>query len=227
MIQQPGCPNLYWALTDLASQPVDIREALSYEAREWEFTVHKVTELDRRTFTPDEALDLAKSVWKWVGPIGPGGPKAELGTPGILLWAVELQPAAREYLLNHGYKAEQIDAMPILQTVLLYRWKQYDVVRDDYFKWLLLPTDEARAAEDLPAVPGGYGKQPRVQQQVVPLSYGADLQPPSPQTSAPPPDTTTPPDNPAGSGDGADQASKAVVARFRQRREHDSNTLAA
>jgi hypothetical protein len=78
--------------------------------------------------------------------------------------------------------------------------------------------DEARAAEDLPAVAGGYGKQPRVQMQVVPLSYGADLQPPSPQTSAPPPPgTATPPDNPAGSGDGADQA-KAAVARFRQRR---------
>src|SRR5580765_7849450 len=68
--------------------------------------------------------------------------------------------------------------------------------------------DEARAAEDLPAVPGGYGKQPRVQPQVVPLSYGADLQPPSPQ-SATPADAQPPPDNAAdGSGDGANQPSK-------------------
>lgn len=56
--------------------------------------------------------------------------------------------------------------------------------------------DEARAQEDLPAVPGGYGSQPRVQQQVVPLSYGADLQPPSPQP-AQPPDTTPPIDDTA------------------------------
>lgn len=40
--------------------------------------------------------------------------------------------------------------------------------------------DEARAEEDYPAVPGGYGAMPRVQQQVVPLSYGANLQPPDP-----------------------------------------------
>jgi HK97 family phage portal protein len=70
--------------------------------------------------------------------------------------------------------------------------------------------DEARAAEDLPAVPGGYGKQPRVQQQVVPLSYGADLQPPSPQPATPP--AAPPPDNTAdGSGDAANQPSKQQI----------------
>lgn len=40
--------------------------------------------------------------------------------------------------------------------------------------------DEARAEEDLPAVPGGHGAMPRVQQQVVPLSYGTAMRPPDP-----------------------------------------------
>jgi HK97 family phage portal protein len=44
--------------------------------------------------------------------------------------------------------------------------------------------DEARNEMDLPTVPGGYGAMPRVQQQVVPLSYGADLQPPKPAAEA-------------------------------------------
>ena len=44
--------------------------------------------------------------------------------------------------------------------------------------------DEARADEDLPAVPGGHGAMPRVQQQVVPLSYGTAMQPPA--TPGPP-----------------------------------------
>jgi len=38
--------------------------------------------------------------------------------------------------------------------------------------------DEARAEVDLPAVSGGHGTMPRVQQQVVPLSYGSAMQPP-------------------------------------------------
>lgn len=56
--------------------------------------------------------------------------------------------------------------------------------------------DEARAEEDLPAVPGGHGAEPRVQQQVVPLSYGTAMKPSEPAPSAPPaaPDTS-PPDN--------------------------------
>lgn len=45
--------------------------------------------------------------------------------------------------------------------------------------------DEARASEDLPAVDGGHGAMPRVQQQVVPLSYGTNMQPPSPAPATP------------------------------------------
>lgn len=40
--------------------------------------------------------------------------------------------------------------------------------------------DEARNEEDLPTVTGGHGEMPRVQQQVVPLSYGTDMKPPEP-----------------------------------------------
>jgi HK97 family phage portal protein len=47
--------------------------------------------------------------------------------------------------------------------------------------------DEARAEEDLSAVANGYGAMPRVQQQVVPLSYGANMQPPPPAPAGSPP----------------------------------------
>lgn len=51
-------------------------------------------------------------------------------------------------------------------------------------------SDEARNEIGLPVTPGGHGKMPRVQQQVVPLSYGSTLQPPSPPPApaAPPPE---------------------------------------
>jgi HK97 family phage portal protein len=42
----------------------------------------------------------------------------------------------------------------------------------------IFSSDEARDEFDLPATPGGFGKMPRVQQQVVPLSYGAEMEPP-------------------------------------------------
>lgn len=46
-------------------------------------------------------------------------------------------------------------------------------------------SDEARAEEDLPASPNGVGREPRVQQQVVPLSYGFNMKPPDPNKVAP------------------------------------------
>lgn len=45
--------------------------------------------------------------------------------------------------------------------------------------------DEARAEEGLPAVPGGFGEEPRVQQQVVPLSAAAAIPAAPPAPSAP------------------------------------------
>jgi len=49
-------------------------------------------------------------------------------------------------------------------------------------------SDEARNELDLPVTPGGHGAMPRVQQQVVPLSYGSEMKPPSPaEASAPAP----------------------------------------
>ena len=50
-------------------------------------------------------------------------------------------------------------------------------------------SDEARNELDLPITPGGHGAMPRVQQQVVPLSYGTDMKPPTPASAtAPQPD---------------------------------------
>jgi HK97 family phage portal protein len=59
----------------------------------------------------------------------------------------------------------------------------------------IIASDEARAQLELPKSPGGVGKMPRVQQQLVPLSYGADMKAPDPNAApppAPPPAAATP-----------------------------------
>ncbi len=45
-------PNLYWALTDLAVRPIELREALSYESKMWEFTIHDITQLNDASYHP-------------------------------------------------------------------------------------------------------------------------------------------------------------------------------
>ncbi len=176
LIAAKDSPNLYWAITDLAENPVGLRQALSYESRLLEFTFHSLGELDRRILAPEEALQLANK------------DLPDLTTRGAhnlavtFLGAMQQQPAARKYLLEHGYTSEKLDAMPVLQEVLLYRWRQFLIVRDDCFKWLFLPdgelpdalsrsTEAVRAAERggegapfiavLPAVQAAYYAQIR------------------------------------------------------------------
>jgi len=64
--------------------------------------------------------------------------------------------------------------------------------------------DEARNEIGLPVVPGGVGAEPRVQQQVVPLSYGFDMKPPQPA------------DNGSATVDPVDDEAKATAMRAQQ-----------
>lgn len=72
--------------------------------------------------------------------------------------------------------------------------------------------DEARALEELAAVPGGYGKEPRVQQQVVPLSWHEQQAKLQEQQPAPP---VVPPADPVPDEEAARQFSRQVMAYAR------------
>jgi HK97 family phage portal protein len=60
----------------------------------------------------------------------------------------------------------------------------------------VIASDEARAQLELPKSPGGVGEMVRMQQQMVPMSYGAEMQPPDPNANKPPPPTTDTPPQP-------------------------------
>jgi HK97 family phage portal protein len=84
----------------------------------------------------------------------------------------------------------------------------------------IFSSDEARAEFDLAATPGGYGKMPRTQQQVVPLSYGAAMQPPDPNAGKVPPAEVKPTASDS-SGDQQQQDEQKNFARFLLRQDMD------
>jgi HK97 family phage portal protein len=72
--------------------------------------------------------------------------------------------------------------------------------------------DEARAEEELAAVPGGYGAEPRVQQQVVPLSAWEKGQDATASPAAP----ASPPASPDAGNDNMDaEAAKALLKIYK------------
>jgi hypothetical protein len=146
LIADPDSPNLYWALTELAGQPIEVRGGLSYETQLWEFTIHKIVDLEKRALTPGEALDIARQVSDFGDMNVPRASSAALGAGrelALVASALAIEPEARAYLVENGYSAAQVEAMPVLQRGLLYRWRQFVDVRDNLFKWNLLPDEEA------------------------------------------------------------------------------------
>jgi hypothetical protein len=55
-----------------------------------------------------------------------------------------IYPNARAYLLSHGRTAEQLDALPLTQVVLMFELAQYDRWMDEYAKVYSLPYWQAR-----------------------------------------------------------------------------------
>lgn len=85
--------------------------------------------------------------------------------------------------------------------------------------------DEARADFELPKAPDGAGKEPRVQQQVVPLSFGMDMEPPTPGATTAP--ALPPPNDSTDAGDSQDGASKQFGELIRSAVDRYDNALAS
>ncbi|HTU26116.1 MAG TPA: hypothetical protein VMF30_11995 [Pirellulales bacterium] len=140
LLAAPDSPNLYWALTELGYQPSEPRRALSFDARLWQVDHPQLSKLDREIFSPEEALDLARKLYNESGPLlGRIMPPWDSRHEAALLFeTMALLPEARAYLDQHGFTSDRIDAMPLLQQVLLYRWKEFVAKQDDLLKWTLL-----------------------------------------------------------------------------------------
>jgi len=135
LIEQPGAPNLYWALTDLPRPLIDLRRPLQGERLLVDATFPEVRAALRDRSEPPVPLHKLQ----------------RLSTLGIatdpLSGAIETAmtyPRARQYLLDHGWTHDSIAAMTVTQVVLMYGIAQYDVWADEAYTVGSLPYWEAR-----------------------------------------------------------------------------------
>jgi hypothetical protein len=131
LMQQPGCPNLYWALTDLPDPLIDLRKGFQGEVVlvEGEFAG-----LDAKAPMSDEQLQrtvpMLKHSEKDVAGLSPGLDKLVKDEGHV--------KQARQRLLEAGM-GEQVKNFPPLQVVLLDEHREYELRRDDMLKWIPLP----------------------------------------------------------------------------------------
>jgi hypothetical protein len=139
MIQQPGCPNLYWALTDLPVPLIDIHTG-SRSERLW-------TEAHfPRVFTEVwSAVELDKRVAAFQAVLNAGAADSKVDFAGsVAKWAADAKrvEAARGRLIGSGVSPDVVKAMAAGQVIVadevqvLNVWldEQTDVMRLPYWQ---------------------------------------------------------------------------------------------
>ena len=143
LIQLRGSPNLYWALSTLPRPPVDFRPGFDAESYTLYLEIPDLQDIDTKQLPPAQwrelLLKLVVSLRQWGG----GGYAQE--ADALVMTGLSLQgyPQAKQYLVEHGRSAAQVEAMPVAQVIVLYTVHVYDELRDEQFKWLFLPYAEA------------------------------------------------------------------------------------
>jgi hypothetical protein len=162
MLQQPGCPNLYWALTDLPSPLVDIRKGLQGS--------RCLMAAELKTLKDDAAMSesqLDELVGGLSGKVGFAREQAGQ-TPRSL--RAPLQARARDServraaagrLVQAGCTQSIIRTLPPLQVILLDEKRAYEVQADEAMKLvgLALWQIDAQNGGPYPARPQGRRKK--------------------------------------------------------------------
>ncbi len=144
LIQQPGAPNFYWALTDLPRPFFDLHKALQGEKIGLYAAIPELRTLETTRLTQEQQQKLLPVLGGDLEAMVFGGkPKWSNRLMGMLL-VLRAYPEAKQALIAQGRKPEEVEALPTLQVVLIDSWRQYQRLQDDEFKCAGLPYWEAR-----------------------------------------------------------------------------------
>jgi hypothetical protein len=150
LVQQPGAPNLYWALTYLPSPFIELRRAMESERMWLDGTFsglrelaadHKAGPLSQQQV--QNLVDKSTELFQAVDGSHPAARDTWMMRAYLTGVAVKGYPEGKQFLLTRGWTAEQVEAMPMLQVAFLYALAHYDAAFDDMLKWVDFPYYQA------------------------------------------------------------------------------------
>jgi hypothetical protein len=143
MLEQPGCPNLYWALTNLPVPLVPLDKGMGGERA---LVLSEFRDLDDSA--PMSADKIGMFIAHMDRLLGSGNPP-QPGTSQVRAWLDaranddKLVRAARQRLIEVGIPEERVLLFPIDQVILLDEKREYDVRIDDIMKIVNIPVWQA------------------------------------------------------------------------------------
>jgi hypothetical protein len=139
MTERPGCPNLYWGLTNLPNPLISLEKGIDGERV---IMLAEFRDLDDQA--PMNAAQLKKFMDHMDMLLGDGKP-ANPGESRMRAWLdqrtkkAEVVSAARSRLVEVGFSQARLLAFPADQVILLDEKREYMVRRDDIMKFMNLP----------------------------------------------------------------------------------------
>jgi hypothetical protein len=137
-IQQPGAPNLYWALTLLPRPFGDPAPALRDDRTSLERMFPMLKQLEQGPMTAVQVRSHLDRLRAILDDFGLRRPTPEEDTARALLFA-GASSEARRALIDQGLPADDVKAMPAEQVVALRVYRQYREAFDEVVKWTHVP----------------------------------------------------------------------------------------
>jgi len=146
LIQQPGAPNLYWALTYLPQPFYNTRQIFEGEMQCFEAAFPQLTDSDQSIAAPDywrrQLEEMADTYMIHI--CASDAERAEFKQK-MALRLVRGYPIAKAALIARGWDPQRVAAMPAGQVILLHTAAVYAEYRDEMLALVSLPYWEARS----------------------------------------------------------------------------------
>jgi hypothetical protein len=144
MLEQPGSPNLYWALTYLPAPLITIDKGIEGERVLIRGEFHDLD--DSAPMSEEQIKKLLARYNNLLEVAKIEQPDADRSLRGYVAARVKdekLVGAARRRLVESGLPQERVARFPAEQVILLDEYREYEVRRDDVTKLSPLPTWQA------------------------------------------------------------------------------------
>jgi hypothetical protein len=138
MLEQPFCPNLYWALTTLPSPLIPLDKGMDGER-----VMHQWVFRDLNDSAPMSQDQLNKFIADSDKKLGLG--EGTSTNPGVRVWLDTrtkddaVVSAARRRLVEHGIPEERLLRFPVSQVILLDEKRELEERFDDVMKTISFP----------------------------------------------------------------------------------------
>ncbi len=145
-IQQPGAPNLYWALTYLPRPLIDSRKCMDGEILAFDASFPELFDIDETIEDPGywrhQFWKTAKNLDLWSG--------AHMRDVSAMQFvrAIRAYQIARRALIERGMTADKVEAMPVGQTILMATARIFEEMQDEAWRAYFLPYWQAKPIMD-------------------------------------------------------------------------------